>query len=242
VIQSWTVSASNPKTGPIATSYVGSSLMETRASCLGCGLLDDGTGLTTCYAWTGQVRRGANMVFTGGKDKSLGSAFMRAPDKRAVRMGAIGDPGRVERHSMAKDVEFLRKRRVSILAYTHHWASKAPGDPQDERAGLASLLDPKGLFMASCESLEQAEQALDTGWCPTLVVPQGSKKIRTINPKARFLLCPAMQKPGVVTCAQCQMCDPNRLRQSRYQGIMFEFHGSAAPRKRLPVAFPAGGP
>lgn len=241
MIQSWTVALTNPKTGPIAAGYVGSSLTETRESCLGCGLLDDGTGATLCYAWTGQVKRGAHAVFTGSKDKRLAAAFMRAPDKRAVRMGAIGDPGRVERHVMANDVEWLRRRQVSILAYTHHWASKAPGDPQDERAGLASILDPRDVFMASCEAPDQAERALADGWCPTLVVPQNAPKIRTIGGK-KFLLCPAMQKPGIVTCAQCQMCDPTRLRQSRYAGIMFEFHGSAAPKKRLPVALPAGGP
>lgn len=237
--QLWTVARTNVKTGPITTSYVGESQDEARASCLGCPQLGDPTGdwskeTPTCYAWAGTVRRGANMVWNQSTlPQDLASAFKRAPDKRAVRMGAIGDPRRVE--ASRQEAAWARKQGAAVLAYTHHWREKGPvGD--------------KDIFMASCDSWPDAKLALSMGWVPTVIVPQGTPKVVHTSTGHSFLRCPAetsKELGGHVTCGGCRMCDPTRLRKSRWAGIMFVFHGPRAPwtpqrraafeAKRLPV-------
>lgn len=219
MIQQWTVSHLNPKTGPIATSFVGTNLDECRASCLGCPQLGDHNTPTRCYAWAGLVRRGAGAVFSSSKDKTLQAAFKRAPDKRAVRMGAIGDPGRVDWIRVNREVEFCRKNNAAVLAYTHHWRDLG------KRAAK--------VFMASCDDWAGARQALKQGWCPTVIVPHGTPKVVSCSTGESFLRCPAETSKetgrGHVTCADCRLCDPTRLRNSKWSGIMFVFHGPRAP-------------
>lgn len=235
-IQKWTVALTNVKTGPIATSFVGSNQDEARASCLGCPQLGDHDTPTKCYAWLGTGRRGANMVWHHSqKDPSLKAAFLRAPDKRAVRMGAIGDPGRVDPITLFSEAAFARNHGAAVLAYTHHWREFREADY-------------KRLFMASCDDWQGARAAIEAGWCPTVIVPAGGPKVVHTSTGHTFLRCPAETAKltgGRVTCGDCRLCDPNHLRTTRWAGIMFEFHGSRAPwtparraafeARRLPV-------
>lgn len=209
--QVWYVATVNRKTGPIATSIVGESFEETRASCMGCAQLDNG-----CYAWSGLVKRGVNMVLSiSQKAKDLKSVFERAPDKRAIRLGTLGDPARADPEPLLDEVRWARKQGASVLAYTHHWR------------GLGGRW--KSVFMASCDDWEGAKLAVERGWFPTVVVPQGTPKVVHTSTGHTFLRCPAETAPGKVTCGQCRLCDPTRVSKTKWSGIMFVFHGPRAP-------------
>lgn len=234
----WYVASVNRKTGPLATSIIGESWQEVEASCEGCPQFDDGSGRRHCYAHTGLVKRGVNMVLNHStKAKDLATVFKHAPDKRAVRMGAIGDPGRMNIEAVRDMAEFVRSHGAAFLSYSHFWRdmdlSKKVGD----------------LFMASCEDWVGARLALSRGFNPAVIVPQGTSRFVHTSTGHSFLQCPAEQKPGRITCGDCRLCDPIVLSMTKWDGIMFHQHGSAAPwtparranhkARKLPVRGPS---
>lgn len=212
----WTVSTGNQKTGAIPTRYEGATLAETKASCDGCTLAPWSGG--GCYAWGGNVRRGANSVRRAAKEGAavdLPTVLERTPrGARAVRFGAIGDPGRADPELTFADIDLARGEGFKVLGYTHHRAE----------------LDADGLqafrhhFLASCETMEQAEEALAAGWLVALAGPESAPG---------FLTCPNWSKPWI-QCNACGACDVPTLSRTKYLGIVFPAHGHG--RRRLPLA------
>ena len=210
----WTVSTSNQKTGVIPTQYVGLTTEETLASCEGCSLRPDANG--GCYAWTGRVVRGANSVRRAtakGRPATLEAALNRTPrSARCVRFGAIGDPSRVKRESLLADLALARSSGFKVLAYTHHWAS------EPLTGGL------KFQMLASCETVEQVEQAHAEGWLVALAGPESAPGMVT---------CPNYARPEI-QCNRCGLCDVPTLKRTGFKGVVFPAHGLS--RKRLPMA------
>jgi hypothetical protein len=210
----WTVSVKNEKTGAIPTQYVGASKAETWASCEGCSLRPDAGG--GCYAWGGNVVRGAGSVqraVANGKAHDLATVLERTPrGARCVRFGAIGDPARVDRAGFYADVKLARSEGFKVLGYTHFWLQ----EPHNGRL--------KENILASCETLEQAERALTKGWLVSVAGPESVPGMVT---------CPNYARPEI-QCNRCGLCDVPTLRKTGYKGVVFPAHGLA--RKRLPMA------
>lgn len=212
--QMWTVSVGNEKTGPIPTQYVGLTRDETWDSCEGCNLRPDKDG--GCYAWNGNSARGANSVRKAtarGRAADLVSVLARTPrSAKAVRLGAIGDPSRVDRKTLYADVDHARAEGFKVLGYTHMWRR----EPHNGRL--------KREVLASCETLEQAEIALSKGWLVTVAGPESVEGMVT---------CPHYARPEV-QCNRCTLCDVPTLRRTGFKGVVFPAHGMQA--KRLPMA------
>ena len=210
----WTTSVGNSKTGVIPTQYVGRTQDETWASCKGCNLRPDAGG--GCYAWNGNSSRGANSVrkaTDAGRAADLASVLQRTPrSAKAVRFGAIGDPSRVERSKVYADINLAREEGFKVLGYTHHWKS----EPHNGRL--------KEHFLASCETLEQAEDALSRGWLVSVAGPESVEGMVT---------CPHYDRPEI-QCNRCTLCDVPTLKRTGYKGVVFPAHGGS--RKRLPMA------
>jgi len=210
----WTVSISNAKTGVIPTQYVGRTREETISSCRGCNLHPSADG--GCYAWTGRAIRAANSVRRAadrGRPSTLLDALDRTPRSAcAVRFGAIGDPARVKRETTLADLATARHHKLKVLGYTHHWLAEP----------CTGVL--RNNFLASCETAEQAEQAIDRGWLVALAGPESF---------AGMLTCPNFKRPEI-QCNRCKLCDIPTLRRTRHKGIVFPAHGGSA--RRLPLA------
>jgi len=210
----WTVSVGNQKTGAIPTQYVGLTRAETWASCEGCSLRPDAEG--GCYAWAGNVSRGANSVrkaVAAGKPGDLTAVIARTPrSAKCVRFGAIGDPARVKRERLLADVDLARAEGFKVLGYTHHWK----GEP------ITGVL--RSTFLASCETAAQAEEAQARGWLVALAGPESA---------AGMVTCPHYARPEI-QCNRCGLCDVPTLRRTGFKGVVFPAHGHGA--KRLPLA------
>jgi len=214
VADMWTVSTGNQKTGVIPTQYVGVTREDTWASCEGCNLRPDAGG--GCYAWGGNSSRGADSVrraLRNGKAVDLVSVLARTPrSAQAVRFGAIGDPARVERSKLYASIALARSEGFKVLGYTHHWK----GEPHNGRL--------KANFLASCETLEQADTARAKGWLVSVAGPESVPGMVT---------CPHYARPEI-QCNRCGLCDVPTLQKTGYTGVVFPAHGGSA--KRLPMA------
>lgn len=210
----WTVSTSNTKTSAIPTQYVGATEAETWDSCEGCSLRPDAKG--GCYAWNGRVQKGAWSVrkaVAGGKPGDLPTILRRTPrGARVARFGAIGDPARVDRIGLLRDVATAKAAGLKPIGYTHHWR-------QEPRTGVL-----KSILLASCETLEQAAEARALGWMVSLAGPES-------NPG--MVPCPN-SRDASITCNRCGMCNVETLRKTGYAGVVFPAHGVA--KRRLPMA------
>lgn len=226
----WVIGA-NRKTGKIPTAYVGSTKAEAWESCDGCALRDS----RHCYAW-----QGMNAVIFSGKhvkhfaerpeNYTLGHALARAPRALAARIGALGDPARVAVNELAAALVTLRLKGMAIVSYTHFWRSRANEWLQ-------------GSLMASCDTLEEADEALAAGWRPAAVLPSDLPGNTFATPGgARGVVCPAQTKDAV-TCETCRMCDPQHpvWASGKVEAIGFLEHSrKLAPRG--PLRPPIVGP
>jgi len=211
----WSVSTSNRKTGPIPTQWVGATRAETWASCDGCSLRPDGP-IGGCYAWGGNTVRGAYSVrkaVANGKAADLATVLERTPrGAKCARLGAIGDPSRVDRKELLRDVKRLRKEGLKVLGYTHH-------SPKERKNSAL-----KRHVLASCETIEQAVRAIKDGWLVALAGPKSHPG---------FITCTNYRKPEI-TCNVCGLCDVPTLKKTGKLGVVFPAHGRGA--KRLPLA------
>lgn len=216
ITELWINRVKNKKTGDMPTLYQGATPTETAASCIeaDCPLLPVSAGGTAekgdvrCYAWAGTPRMGlaaAQRSRAAGKKYSLTAALEnRSPKARAIRLAAIGDPVSLGRVRMRKIADMADQAGLALIAYTHAWRH-------------ARWLRPYAV--ASCDTPEQADEAVDAGWRAAVVLTDdflsdgrrvfarsGGKKSRTPGGKP-ILICPAQQLPGRVTCNQCRLCD-----------------------------------
>jgi len=211
----WTVSTNNEKTGNIPTQYVGRNREQTLASCKGCALAPGGA-IGGCYAWSGNVSRGANSVRRAtdrGRPYDLLSALKRTPrSAQCVRFGAIGDPSRIKVEKTLADVALARLEGFKVIGYTHHWLEQP----------LTGVF--KKSFLASCETEGQASEAMAKGWLVALAGPLKATGLVT---------CPNYSKPEV-QCNRCGLCDVPTLKRTGFKGVVFPAHGNGG--KKLPLA------
>ena len=210
---------SNTKTGDVPTVAVGSDTMRAK-SCTGCPLrpkAEGGDG--QCYARGNGSSRVEMGIHRGERAEAEGrrAGFLRGltgfkaalaartMTARIVRFGASGDP--------------TLEAGLKPIGYTHQWQSTG-----------ANL---KGQLMASCDTPEQARQALDEGWSPTLLLDID-------HPDGRFdvpgypgagLVCPAQREGSTITCNSCGLCDGKR--RSRPLVIGFKNHSASARARRM---------
>jgi hypothetical protein len=210
----WTVSFNNQKTGAVPTQYVGATRKETWDSCSGCNLRPDADG--GCYAWAGKISRGANSVRKAaarGKDYSLEACLERTPrSAKVIRFGAIGDPARVNRAALLQDIDTAREAGLKVIGYTHHWKEEP----------ITGVL--RNTFLASCETVEQADEAMKRGWLVSVAGPDSLPGMVT---------CPNYKREEI-QCNRCGLCEIATLRRSKFKGVVFPAHGGS--KKRLPLA------
>ena len=213
----WRPESRNKKTGNIPQGYVGKTKAETEASCDGCKMRrktpETGEGGGCCY-WQGQ---------TQGAHQSMRVRSQRHPHEYTLSY-ALANARRAARYVRAAvggaPTIFTRSRvlswhnaikssgRQGMLIYNHFWSTKG-----------AHL---KGLTMASVDSTDEADQAVDAGWRAAVTITShkapGSNKPQLrktpewsgqeyTTPKGRqIVLCPA--QVGRRDCNTCGLCDP----------------------------------
>jgi len=221
----WVAQPTNEKTGPIPTAYVidadpnvADPGAGSRASCaaIGCALLGEG-----CYAHSGTPRMGvASLVrsLVEGADKSLERALAnRDPSATAARMTALGDVAATPALVMIakRAARRIAQEGLGLIGYTHGWRL-------EQAAGLRST------FRASCNTLNEVDEALAAGWKATTVLPYDvdPRSRDVVTPGgAKVKICPALVPPAEgrarVTCNTCRLCTTS----SPIRVIGFPAHG-----------------
>ena len=213
----WRPESRNKKTGNIPQGYVGKTKAETEASCDGCKMrrknpeTGEGGG---CYYWQGQTQ-GAHQsmrVRSQRHPHEYTLSYALANARRAaryVRAAVGGDPNIFTRSRVLSWHNAIKSSGMKgILISNHFWATKG-----------AHL---KGLTMASVDSTDEADQAVDAGWRAAVTITShkapGSNKPQLrktpewsgqeyTTPKGRqIVLCPA--QVGRRDCNTCGLCDP----------------------------------
>lgn len=211
----------NMKLGPVSATYV------SQASCPpGCPFYENG-----CYAEYGPV---------GFMTARLNDSKVRSPlavaraeaeavggltGDRPLRLHVVGDcRTRGAAKILAEAAEkYTAKRRSPVWTYTHAWR-----DIDREDWGKISVL-------ASCESTEQAEDAMYLGYAVALVVDRFESDSQYHLDGLRVIPCP-YQTRGT-QCRDCRLCWRDQTLHAERMVIAFEAHGSGASRVRtaLPV-------
>jgi hypothetical protein len=190
----YTATTSNRKTGNVPTMAIGRTRQESKDSCKGCSLLDSGD----CYAQYGTVAIGHSSTVKGYEKKPERYSLKRALSNRLasakmVRIGSIGDPGALPGGYLADVLDAITGEGLDPVGYTHHWRGRP---------------DLAGLLMASCETLQEADQAVRAGFRAAAVVPWDWAKQRFKTPDGNpAVICPAILEPDVVTCNNCRLCN-----------------------------------
>lgn len=233
----WVARSRNRKTGNIPTLWI-ADLAAAYASCAGCPLrpvysIDRHGKLVlersgACYAWSGMVRAAAISVAkaaAAGKDMSLATALRRRHKAaRLVRVSAIGDAGRIGLESAREIQAAVAAEGLRIVGYSHHW----------READVA--LSWRGVLRASCETLEDADAAVDAGWFAATLLPSDADvtpgALRTPAGR-RIVVCPAQTghtvtdartgKKRAINCNDCRMCA-----QPRVDIVGFLAHGNGS--------------
>jgi len=222
----WLAQTPNLKTGNVPTGYVGTTLAEVRSSCVGCPLLDG-----DCYAWAGHARgammRHEERYHQEPERFSVDSVLKRRrKTARIARLGAMGDPAHAERDGLWGDLDKLRSADLQVVSYSHFWREDYAQDLRD-------------VCMASCETAEDAENAIAMGWKPSLILPwdhymTSGRRFYLNDGHDEGIVCPAQLKPGAVTCNDCRLCCVSHpvWKAGRLKAIGFLDHSRRARREK----------
>lgn len=218
----YTAQSSNSKTGNIPQIWIGGNLEESKGSCdkVQCPLRPwaKAEGAVACYAWSGSSQLGFGAALRNPDQLTLEQAVERRVfSAKAIRAGAIGDPGVLPKAWWKKLYAVAGKHRLSVLSYTHGWR---------QRPDLA------GKTMASCESLEEAVQAKQMGFQVAVVLPpEHSSKTFKLPDGTRGVVCPNMQMKADSKvprqCNDCLLCTGDKD-----VTIGFPAHGPGVKRKK----------
>ena len=105
-----------------------------------------------------------------------------------IRIGEFGDPAADKQVAeVIADIIKSVDSKVSRAGYSHQW----------KKAKAKAL---KGLVMASCDTIDEDKKAIQQGWSSFLVEPRKEENLQGLH-------CPSQKTGGVVTCAQCGLCD-----------------------------------
>ena len=181
----WLGTTTNKKTGNVPTLWVGATREESLDSCGSCPLLKRNApdNKARCYAQHGSPSFAhAAMVkcASKGKDYSFARAVLnRAASARMVRFGAIGDPAAIDPDILLRWIKGSRKLGLDVVGYTHQWR-------EDAHQWLSAH------FMASCDSLDEVDEAERMGWRACVVVRPDFTKGRTHDGTKAVVVCPAI--------------------------------------------------
>ncbi len=232
----WTPSTHNSKTGPIPSAYIGTTFKETEKSCGDCPQFGNKKlGITrTCYAYNGLINMATRYIQKGyKKNKGQGYGLLEALAKRresakACRIGVLGEPTAVGVKNYKRTVDRIRKEGLAVLSYTHQWRK------------LTSSYWKKNI-MASCDKVEEVDEAAKLGWRTTVILPASFTGKRLQSPGGQdIVVCPAiltknlgLSDDKLSTCNSCRLCDASRSGPH----IGFPAHGPAFRNKgkKLPV-------
>jgi hypothetical protein len=204
----WRGESSNRKTGNTLSLWVGDTREASKASCEGCPLLAH----KECYAQNGLpgVAHAGMVKAAARKGREAGGYTLAASAAKAdrglyARVSQIGDASRLDRGSFRASVTYIRRHFAGVLSYTHMWREVAARGDAD-------------LFTASCGSLEEADEALASGFSrATVVLPWDAYKNGpnfTTPGGASGVVCPELYNEHVkgrkISCQECGMCDPTR--------------------------------
>lgn len=220
----WVARTPNRKTDDIPTAYVGATVAEARASCEGCALLE-----RTCYAWKGFANVSFPKIVERRRADPARYSIERALEgrwkgARAIRIGAMGDPSSADRAALLRAVALAATAGLATISYTHFWR-------EERAAGL------EGLCMASCEDVDDADDAIAAGWTPAVILPWDH--VREVGPTFVLpsgglgVVCPAQTKG--TTCNDCRMCWLGHpvWTAGKVAAIGFVDHSGAARRERI---------
>ena len=232
----------NEKTGPIATTAVG-----TCRSCVDCS--HKGTG--SCYFESGFRTRALNerlnaaVVEQKASIERIATAEARAigglltGKKRDGSNRVTGRPLRIHVGGDAPTPEAARIIAAAARRFTERVNAPSYGYTHAWRRVARSAW--KGVsILASCETLADARKALKRGYAPAIIVSkfEGSKASNAEG--IRLIPCPAQTRDDV-TCNNCRLCmDADKLVKLN-AAIAFEAHGSGAKRTRAILAQLNGG-
>lgn len=199
----------NTKTGDVIQVIIGRTMRDTVASCVGCRLLPRATSRRfqleesreeeagpACYAHAGRVSQAAASA-RRTEDLRARDIFDAVDHREArglpiiVRDGMIGDPGARPEEALREEDAFVRSRGGIIIRYTHHWERR----PDLRESSLASV-----------DSLEEADRAIDSGWFVAAVLREEDRDRKMVyTPAGRpIIVCPH-GRCGI-TCAECRLC------------------------------------
>jgi hypothetical protein len=148
---------------------------------------------------------------------------------RIVRLGSIGDPAALSSYDLRSIFSTVESKGMRVIGYTHGWQTR-----KDE----PSVEFLKRRVMASCDTLEQADEAVRMGWqvavtlpsttpigarpktpggLPVVICPAMSAKARykvLARRKDVGLLTPEEEKMMInipdVTCNTCLLCSGDK--------------------------------
>ena len=240
-------SSKNSKTGNIPQIMIGRSKAEGLGSCKGCPMLSKEMGgageKTNCYHWSGSSQMGhISMAKANDKDpdklREDLSLQLSSPkvssEAQYVRLAVGGDPSALGQERVKEITETVKAHNFKgALGYTHFYQGKGS--------------DLKGLVMASVESLEDADRAVDDGWRSAVVLdavqpglaPSRANRFKGsplwtgqdfTTPKGRRVtVCPSQagatvtdargnQRP--IDCNTCGMCDATQAKGGDIIGFL----------------------
>lgn len=232
VIATWpqTLAQANEKTGRIVQTWIVRRDIrpaeawrtgEDVSICGDCALRGDPSKLNTrsCYVHLGQVGNLWDAYIQGPVDYAYSDAHIAQFVKdRVVRLGAYGDPAAVPANVWRTLIGPARAH----IGYTHQW-----------RHRVARPL--RNLVMASVDSPEEREEAMELGW-------------RTFRTRLRSfgrpresvglgeIVCPAEEGNRRTTCLKCRLCDGvhSWVKGGDFRrDITIEAHGHPVAYKRM---------
>lgn len=217
---SFTAVSQNRKTGNIAVTSTSSASCP--AACPFVKTVAEKTVYNGCYAdysYTGIAWR--KLDKQGQDFKSL-LVNIRHMDKGAkLRLNVMGDLPHnnqvIDANKVNQLADTIANRKIKTILYTHHDLTID--------ANLTTLQNTfdKIHVNASCESVNQAKRALDSGLNAVMVMPLDSPKHQRID-DLRVVQCPA-EYNDKITCSNCMLCAKDRT-QNRVV-IGFTAHGTA---------------
>jgi len=204
----WVSISRDKKIGKVMASY---SPLDTCPD--SCGFKKGG-----CYGWALFYIRNLGEKISDGRltIRSVFSAMDSSRRKaRIARHRVVGDVvGDAE--NTYEECRYIEKEGLINIGYTHHW-----------KADEAQVL--KDDFRASCNSIEEAEEAIKMGWGVALSVYGSSVPKSTKIAGQSAFLCPA--RSGVsgkkdINCDSCTLCRIDDKTKNKI--VMFETHGVPA--------------
>lgn len=139
--------------------------------------------------------------------------------KRKLRVHVVGDCATAQTAGIIGKamVAHEKKHGKAAWTYTHSW----------RRFGLAAWKGAR--VLASCETPQQARQAMARGYAVALMTPDHPTNKLYQHEGLTVVPCPA-QMNHIVTCEDCTLCQNPTMLLNRNLVVGFQAHGNTAKR------------